>query len=98
MPWNPLVLPGPGRPVPVGPARALGQPAHRPHYRHCHRGSHQGRHQVPTFITVLRIRIHFHFGRLDPDQHWEYGSGSRRAKINHKSEENSSFKVLDALF
>ncbi len=47
VPWNPLVLPDPGRPVPVGPARALGQPAHRPYHRHCHCGSHQGRHQVP---------------------------------------------------
>ncbi len=41
----------------------------------------------------------------DPDQHsfwlaaphWEYGSGSRRAKRTHKSEENSSFEELDVL-
>ncbi len=38
-----------------------------------------------------RIRIHFGRLDLDPDPHWEYGSGSRRAKINHKSEENSCF-------
>jgi hypothetical protein len=30
----------------------------------------------------------FCFGRLDPDPHWEYGSGFRRAKMTHKSEEN----------
>jgi len=34
----------------------------------------------------------------DPDPHWEYGSESRRAKITHKSEENSSFEVPDVLF
>jgi hypothetical protein len=28
----------------------------------------------------------------------EYGSGSRRAKMTHKSEENSSFEVLDVFF
>jgi hypothetical protein len=48
--------------------------------------------------AVLRIRIRIHFGRLDPDSHSEYGSGSRRAKVNHKSEENSSFEVPDVLF
>jgi hypothetical protein len=54
---------------------------------------------------VLRIRIRtltdpHTFGQLDPDPdlHWEYGSGSRRAKMNHKSEENSSFDVLDVFF
>ncbi len=26
-------------------------------------------------------RIHIYFCRLDPDPHWEYGSGSRRGKI-----------------
>jgi hypothetical protein len=38
--------------------------------------------------------------RLDPDldPHWEYGSGPRRAKMTHKSEENSSFEVLDVHF
>ncbi len=44
------------------------------------------------FYPALRIRIRIRFGRLDPDPHWEYGSWSRRAKINHKSEENSSLK------
>jgi hypothetical protein len=43
--------------------------------------------------------IRIHFGQLDPnpDPHWEYrsGSGSRRAKITHKSKENSSFGVTD---
>jgi hypothetical protein len=34
----------------------------------------------------------------DSDPHWEYGSESRRAKIIHKSEENSSFEVPDVLF
>ncbi len=28
-------------------------------------------------------RIRIHFGQLDPDPHWEYRSGSRRAKITH---------------
>jgi hypothetical protein len=57
---------------------------------------------MKAYLAVLRIltRIRIHFGRLDPDPHWEYGSGSgsRRAKITHKSEENSSFEVLDVLF
>jgi hypothetical protein len=44
----------------------------------------------------LRIRSRIHFGLLDPD--WEYGYGSRRAKITHKSEENSSFELLDVFF
>ncbi len=52
--------------------------------------------------AVLQIRIRIQFGGLDPDpdRHWEYGygSGSGRAKMNHKSEENSSFEVLDVLF
>jgi hypothetical protein len=43
-------------------------------------------------------RIRIHFGLLDPhpDPHWEYGSGSgsKRAKVTHKSEENLSFGVL----
>ncbi len=41
--------------------------------------------------STARIRIHF--GRLDPVPHWEYGPGSgfRRAKMTHKSEENASF-------
>jgi len=37
----------------------------------------------------------------DPDpEHWhrEYGSGSRRAKMTHKKEENSCFEVLDVFF
>jgi hypothetical protein len=36
-----------------------------------------------------------------PDPNSEYGSGSRRAKMTHKSRKNleiSSFKVLDVLF
>jgi hypothetical protein len=38
--------------------------------------------------------------RIRTDQHlfWLAGSGSRRAKITHKSEENSSLEVLDVLF
>jgi hypothetical protein len=39
-----------------------------------------------------------HFGLQDPDPHWEYGSGSRSAKMNHKSEAISSSEVLDILF
>jgi hypothetical protein len=46
--------------------------------------------QILPYRPVLWIRIHFG-RRPDPDPHWEYGSGSRRAKMNHKSEENSSF-------
>jgi hypothetical protein len=51
-------------------------------------------------VLWIRIRIRFHFGRLDldPNPHWESGSGFRRAKMTHKSEENSSFDVLDVLF
>jgi hypothetical protein len=47
--------------------------------------------------SVLRIRIRIHFGQLDPDPHWEYGSGSGKANITHKSEENSSFKVPEVV-
>jgi hypothetical protein len=36
----------------------------------------------------------------DPDPYFEYGSGSgsRRAKMTHKSRKNSCFEVLDGLF
>ncbi len=44
-------------------------------------------------VPVLRFRI-----RTGPHSFWSPGSGSRRAKINHKSEETSSFEVLDILF
>ncbi len=39
-------------------------------------------------------------GVVDPDPHsfWSAESGSRRAKKAHKSEEISSFEVLDVLF
>jgi hypothetical protein len=46
-----------------------------------------------VFLPVLRmkrIRIRIHFGRLDPDPHWKYESGSRRAEKTRKSEENLS--------
>ncbi len=46
--------------------------------------------------AMFRIRIRIHFGRLDPDPHWEYGSGSRKAKMNR--EENSSFEELEFYF
>jgi hypothetical protein len=57
-------------------------------------------------FAVLRIHIHFCWLDLDPDLHWEYRSGSAleiriwiriRAKMTHKSLENSSFEVLDVL-
>ncbi len=48
--------------------------------------------------NLLRIRIRIHFGWLDQDPHWEYESGSRRAKMTHNREENSSTEVLDVLF
>jgi hypothetical protein len=38
------------------------------------------------------------FGRLDPDLHWECGSGSRRAEMTEQSEEISCLEVLDVLF
>jgi hypothetical protein len=38
----------------------------------------------------------YSIGPVDPDPYSE--SGSRRAKMTHKSEENSSFEVLDVLF
>jgi hypothetical protein len=50
------------------------------------------------FYIVLWIRIRIHFGRLDSNPHWEYESEFRRAKMTYKSEENSSFEVLDVLF
>jgi hypothetical protein len=55
---------------------------------------------LKAYLAVLRIltRIRIHFGQLDPDPHWEYGSGSRRAKMTHKRLENSSFEVLNVLF
>jgi hypothetical protein len=60
---------------------------------------HEVRHRL-GLKAALRIRICIYFGRQDPDPdpHWEYGSGSRRTKITHKSEENSSFEMLDVLF
>jgi hypothetical protein len=62
---------------------------------------HEVRHRLGLKAALrirTRIRICIHFGRLDPDPHWEYGSGSRSAKITHKSEENSRFEMLDVLF
>ena len=34
----------------------------------------------------------------DPDPYSESGSGSRRAKMTHKSRKKSCFEVLDCLF
>jgi hypothetical protein len=51
-----------------------------------------------ALILVGWVQIRINFSRLDPDPHWEYGYGSRRAKMTHKSEENESFEVLDVLF
>jgi hypothetical protein len=44
----------------------------------------------PVLRIQTRIRMRIQLGRLDPDPLWE--SGSRRAKMTHKSEENTSFK------
>jgi hypothetical protein len=40
----------------------------------------------------------YSIGPVDPDPYSESGSGSRRAKITHKSRKNSCFEVLDGLF
>jgi hypothetical protein len=40
----------------------------------------------------------YSIGPVDPDPYSEYGSGSRRAKMTHKSRKNSCFEVLDGLF
>ena len=40
----------------------------------------------------------YSIGSVDPDPYSESGSGSRRAKMTHKSRKNSCFEVLDALF
>jgi hypothetical protein len=45
---------------------------------------------IHEFQAVLRIRIRIHI--------WSAGSRSRRAKMTPKSEENSSFEVLDGFF
>jgi hypothetical protein len=37
-------------------------------------------------------------GSVDPDPDLESGSGSRRAKMTHKSRKSSCFEVLDGLF
>jgi hypothetical protein len=44
--------------------------------------------------AVLWIRTRNYFGRLDPDPHWEYRSGSvsRRAKLTHKLNKIKIFK------
>jgi len=53
-------------------------------------------------LCIIEIFFHKHtllgtnVSNLDP--HWEYGSGSRRAKMTHKSEENSSFEMLEVHF
>jgi hypothetical protein len=39
--------------------------------------------------AVLSIRIRIDIGQMDPYPHWEFGSGSRRAKITPKKEEIS---------
>ncbi len=56
--------------------------------------------QLKYMRPVLRIRtrIRIHVGWQDPDPHWEHGTGSRRAKMTHKSEETLSFEVLDPSF
>jgi hypothetical protein len=41
----------------------------------------------------------YSIGSVDPDPYSQYGSGSRRAKMTHKSRSKSScFEVLDGLF
>ncbi len=42
----------------------------------------------------------YSIGPVDPDPYLESGSGSgsRRAKLTHKSRKNSCFEVLDGLF
>jgi hypothetical protein len=40
----------------------------------------------------------YSIGPVDPDPDSESRSGSRRAKMNHKSRKNSCFEVLDGLF
>jgi hypothetical protein len=59
--------------------------------------------EKPGFRIRIRIRMDPHyFELLDPDPHSNCGSGSRRAKMNHKkiekSTEFSCFEVLDVLF
>jgi hypothetical protein len=54
------------------------------------------RHRYGQCCLSGFARVLIHFGRLEPypDAHLEYGSGSRRANMTHKSEENSSFEML----
>jgi len=40
----------------------------------------------------------YSIGPVDPDPYSESGSGSRRAKMTHKSRKNLCFEVLDGLF
>jgi hypothetical protein len=55
--------------------------------------------QVNKSLLWIRIwiRIRIHFRRLDPNPHWEYGSGSRRVRIKmtHKMKK---IHVLDVIF
>jgi hypothetical protein len=69
-------------------------------YEHKNTDPHQNESQIPRnqCCGSGSARIHIHFGQLDTDPHWEYGSGSGRAKITYKSEENSSIEVPDVLF
>ncbi len=69
-----------------------------PAVRVLQRGVH--RYGILCLADPDPARIRSHFGRLDPDPdpHCEYGSGSRRVNMTHKSEENSSFEVLDVFF
>jgi hypothetical protein len=48
---------------------------------------------------VLWFQIRIDFGRLDPYQHLESGSGSRRANMTHKNKKVKKFPdVPEVLF
>jgi hypothetical protein len=74
-------------------------------------GQNKRRFRSEKKLKLLNTDMNFS-SVADPDSHGfafslvgagsgsaiEYGSGFRRAKMTHKSEENSSFEVLDVFF
>jgi hypothetical protein len=54
--------------------------------------------EVATVLGRVSDPDPYSIGPVDPDPYSESGSGSRRAKMTHKSRKNSCFEVLDGLF
>jgi len=55
---------------------------------------------VCSTLLISRVSDPYSIGPVDPDPdpYSKSGSGSRRAKMTHKSRKNACFEVLDGLF